>query len=241
MKIDILTLFPQMFDGVLCQSILNRGVENGYLEFSFYDMRDYAKNKHRQVDDAPFGGGQGMLLMPQPAFDCLEDVLAQAKKHRRVLYMSPQGQPLTAQTAKRLSGYEELIVLCGHYEGIDQRVLDTFVDEEISLGDFILTGGEIAAMAVVDAVARFVPGVLGSAASAHEDSFSDGLLEYPQYTRPSEFRGMRVPEILLSGDHQKIAQWRKEQSLRVTKQKRPDLLETAPLTEKERNTFCTKQ
>ena len=182
-----------------------------------------------------------MLLMPQPAIDCLEDVLAQAKKHRRVLYMSPQGQPLTAQTAKRLSGYEELIVLCGHYEGIDQRVLDTFVDEEISLGDFILTGGEIAAMAVVDAVARFVPGVLGSAASAHEDSFSDGLLEYPQYTRPSEFRGMRVPEILLSGDHQKIAQWRREQSLRVTKQKRPDLLETAPLTEKERNTFCTKQ
>lgn len=241
MKIDILTLFPQMFDGVLCQSILKRGVENGYLEFSFYDMRDYAKNKHRQVDDAPFGGGQGMLLMPQPAFDCLEDVLAQAKKHRRVLYTSPQGQPLTAQTAKRLSGYEELIVLCGHYEGIDQRVLDTFVDEEISLGDFILTGGEIAAMAVVDAVARFVPGVLGSAASAHEDSFSDGLLEYPQYTRPSEFRGMRVPEILLSGDHQKIAQWRREQSLRVTKQKRPDLLETAPLTEKERNTFCTKQ
>ena len=241
MKIDILTLFPQMFDGVLCQSILKRAVENGCLEFSFYDIRDYAKNKHRQVDDAPFGGGQGMLLMPQPAFDCLEDVLVQAKEHRRVLYMSPQGQPLTAQTAKRLSDYEELIVLCGHYEGIDQRVLDTFVDEEISLGDFILTGGEIAAMAVVDAVARFVPGVLGSAASAHEDSFSDGFLEYTQYTSPSEFLGMRVPEILLSGDHQKIAQWRREQSLRVTKQKRPDLLETAPLTEKERNTFCTKQ
>lgn len=241
MKIDILTLFPQMFEGVLQHSILKRAIESGCMEFSFYDIRDYAQNKHRQVDDAPFGGGQGMLLMPQPAFDCLETVLAQAKEPRRVVYMSPQGQPLTAQTAKRLSSYEELVVLCGHYEGIDQRVLDTFVDEEISLGDFILTGGEIAAMAVADAVARFVPGVLGSAASAHEDSFSDGLLEYPQYTRPSEFRGMRVPEILLSGDHQKIAQWRREQSLRVTKQKRPDLLETAPLTEKERNTFCTKQ
>ena len=241
MKIDILTLFPQMFDGVLRHSILKRAIESGCMEFAFYDIRDYADNKHRQVDDAPFGGGQGMLLMPQPAFDCLEDVLLQAKQQRRVVYMSPQGQPLTAQTAKRLSSYEELIVLCGHYEGIDQRVLDTFVDEEVSLGDFILTGGEIAAMAVVDAVARFVPGVLGSAASAHEDSFSDGLLEYPQYTRPSEFRGMRVPEILLSGDHQKIAQWRREQSLQVTKQKRPDLLETAPLTEKERNTYCTKQ
>lgn len=241
MKIDLLTLFPAMFEGVLQQSILKRAVENGYLEFAFYDIRDYAKNKHRQVDDAPFGGGQGMLLMPQPAFDCLEAVLEQAKEKRRVVYMSPQGKPLITQMAKRLSEYEELIVLCGHYEGIDQRVLDTFVEEEISLGDFILTGGEIPAMALIDAVSRFVPGVLGSAASAHEDSFSDGLLEYPQYTRPSEFRGMRVPEILLSGDHQKIAQWRREQSLFVTKQKRPDLLESAPLTQEERNTFCTKE
>ncbi len=241
MKIDLLTLFPAMFEGVLQQSILKRAVENGYLDFAFYDIRDYAKNKHRQVDDAPFGGGQGMLLMPQPAFDCLEAVLEQAKEKRRVVYMSPQGKPLTTQMAKRLSEYEELIVLCGHYEGIDQRVLDTFVEEEISLGDFILTGGEIPAMALIDAVSRFVPGVLGSAASAHEDSFSDGLLEYPQYTRPSEFRGMRVPEILLSGDHQKIAQWRREQSLFVTKQKRPDLLESAPLTQEERNTFCTKE
>ena len=171
-----------------------------------------------------------MLLMPQPAFDCLEDVLAQAKKHRRVLYMSPQGQPLTAQTAKRLSGYEELIVLCGHYEGIDQRVLDTFVDEEISLGDFILTGGEIAAMAVVDAVARFVPGVLGSAASAHEDSFSDGLLEYPQYSRPASWNGKEVPEVLLSGDHKKVEAWRHEQSVLRTLRNRPELLEDAELS-----------
>ena len=219
-----------MFDGVLCQSILKRAVENGCLEFSFYDIRDYAKNKHRQVDDAPFGGGQGMLLMPQPAFDCLEDVLVQAKEHRRVLYMSPQGQPLTAQTAKRLSDYEELIVLCGHYEGIDQRVLDTFVDEEISLGDFILTGGEIAAMAVVDAVARFVPGVLGSAASAHEDSFSDGLLEYPQYSRPANWNGKEVPQVLLSGDHKKIESWRHEQSVQRTLRNRPELLEEAELS-----------
>ena len=146
---------------------------------------------------------------------------------------------MTTQTAKRLSEYDELIVLCGHYEGIDQRVLDAFVEEEISLGDFILTGGEIAAMALIDTVARFVPGVLGSAASAHEDSFSDGLLEYPQYTRPSEFRGIKVPEVLLSGDHQKIAAWRRKESLRVTKQKRPDLLQTAALTKQERETFCT--
>ena len=229
-----------MFDGVLCQSILKRAVENGCLEFSFYDIRDYAKNKHRQVDDAPFGGGQGMLLMPQPAFDCLEDVLVQAKEHRRVLYMSPQGQPLTAQTAKRLSDYEELIVLCGHYEGIDQRVLDTFVDEEISLGDFILTGGEIAAMAVVDAVARFVPGVLGSAASAHEDSFSDGLLEYPQYTRPSAWRGREGPQVLLNGHHEKIKKWRREQSLKVTQKARPDLFEKAELTAEEKRAFGRK-
>lgn len=239
MKIDVLTLFPRMFDGVLQQSILKRAIEHGHMEVSFYDIRDFAQNKHRQVDDAPFGGGQGMLLMPQPAFDCLEAVLQGAKQHRRVVYMSPQGQPLTTQTAKRLSEYDELIVLCGHYEGIDQRVLDTFVEEEISLGDFILTGGEIAAMALIDTVARFVPGVLGSAASAHEDSFSDGLLEYPQYTRPSEFRGMKVPEVLLSGDHQKIAAWRRKESLRVTKQKRPDLLQTAALTKQERETFCT--
>lgn len=239
MKIDVLTLFPRMFDGVLQQSILKRAIERGQMEVSFYDIRDFAQNKHRQVDDTSFGGGQGMLLMPQPAFDCLEAVLQDAKQHRRVVYMSPQGQPLTTQTAKRLSEYDELIVLCGHYEGIDQRVLDTFVEEEISLGDFILTGGEIAAMALIDTVARFVPGVLGSAASAHEDSFSDGLLEYPQYTRPSEFRGMKVPEVLLSGDHQKIAAWRRKESLRVTKQKRPDLLQTAALTKQERETFCT--
>lgn len=241
MKIDVLTLFPEMFDGVLRQSILKRAQERGLLEVMFYDIRDYADNKHRQVDDAPFGGGQGMLLMPQPAFDCLEDVLAKAENSRRVVYLSPQGRPLTTRTAKNLSGYEELVLLCGHYEGVDQRVIDTFVEEEVSLGDFILTGGEIAAMAVIDAVARFVPGVLGSAASAHEDSFANGLLEYPQYTRPSEFRGQKVPEVLLSGDHAKIDRWRREQAILTTRQKRPDLLKTAPLTQKERDTFCIKQ
>lgn len=241
MKIDVLTLFPEMFKGVLQQSILKRAQERDLLQVKFYDIRDYADNKHRQVDDAPFGGGQGMLLMPQPAFDCLEDVLSKAEKNRCVAYLSPQGQPFTTQTAKRLSGVDELVLLCGHYEGVDQRVIDTFVEEEISLGDFILTGGEIAAMAVIDAVARFVPGVLGSAASAHEDSFANGLLEYPQYTRPSEFRGQKVPDILLSGDHAKINRWRREQSILTTRQKRPDLLAAAPLTQEEKETFCTKQ
>ncbi len=225
MIIDVLTLFPHMFDGVLQESMLRRAAEQKLLTVVFYDIRDYAQNKHRKVDDYPFGGGQGMLLMPQPASDCLEDVLAKANPSRRVVYLSPKGKPFDQAKAKELAKLEELILVCGHYEGIDQRVLDAYVDEEVSLGDFVLTGGEIPAMAVIDAVARLIPGVLGNEQSAEEESFSQGLLEYPQYTRPGEFQGRAVPEVLISGDHGKIAQWRKEQSQQLTKERRPDLWE----------------
>lgn len=239
MRIDILTLFPGMFTGVLQESILKRAIDRKLLQVAFYDIRDYAQNKHRQVDDYPFGGGAGMVLMPQPAFDCLNAAIGAARGTCRTIYLSPKGTPLTTEVAQRLSREDELILLCGHYEGIDQRVLDTYVDEEISLGDFVLTGGEIAAMALIDCVARFIPGVLGSADSAQDESFSEHLLEYPQYTRPSAFRGQCVPPVLLSGNHAEIERWRREQSLRITRERRPDLLAKAHLTEQERKLYLT--
>lgn len=225
MRISFLTLFPQMFAGVLQESMLKRATEKGLLTFALYDIRAFAENKHHQADDYPFGGGQGMLLMPQPIFDCMAQAEREGTGHARRIYLSPKGTRLTTQVAQRLAQEEELILLCGHYEGVDQRVLDTLIDEEISLGDFILTGGEIAAMALADSVARFIPGVLGDAMSAHDESFSDGLLEYPQYTRPSDFRGLKVPDVLLSGNHAQIQKWRREQAERITRQRRPDLLE----------------
>ena len=239
MRISILTLFPGMFTSVLQESILKRAIDRNLLQVRFYDIRDYAQNKHRQADDYPFGGGAGMVLMPQPAFDCLDAAKAEAHRPCKIIYLSPKGTPLTTQVAQRLSHEQELILLCGHYEGIDQRVLDTYVDEEISLGDFVLTGGEIAAMALIDCVSRFIPGVVGSADSAQDESFSAYLLEYPQYTRPSEFRGQCVPPVLLSGNHAEIEKWRREQSLRITKERRPDLLAKAHLTEKERELYLT--
>ncbi len=233
MRITILTIFPDMFESVLNTSILGRARENGLLDVRCVDIRPFSDRKHKNTDDYPFGGGAGMVMLAQPILDCMESVTGENFRGKRI-YMGPRGSRLTTQKARELAQEQELVLLCGHYEGVDQRALDTCIDEEISIGDYILTGGELAAMVLTDCVARFIPGVLGSAESPEEESFSDGLLEYPQYTRPSELRGMAVPEVLLSGDHAKIRAWRRMEALRATKRFRPDLLENAPLSEKER-------
>jgi len=229
MRIDILTLFPEMFPPVLGASILGRAQSAGILSFGLHNIRDYADNKHRQTDDAPFGGGNGMVMSPQPVFDCMEAVIGDQHPKPRTIYLSPRGKLLTPQIARSLAMEDHLVLLCGHYEGIDERIL-TLIDEEISIGDYVLTGGELPAMVLIDCVARFVPGVLGCSGSAEEESFSDGLLEYPQYTRPANFRGMTVPEVLLSGHHKKIQEWRRLQSLLITRERRPDLFARAELS-----------
>ncbi len=228
MKIKILTLFPDMFLPVLGASITGRAIERGILSVEPINIRDYTKNKHKRCDDYPFGGGAGLVMTPQPLFDCIR--AAKENFPAKVLFMSPKGATLTQEKAKELAQEENLIFLCGHYEGIDQRVIDTFVDEEISIGDYVLTGGELPAMVVIDCLSRHIPGVLGSGESAAEESFSDGLLEYPQYTRPAEYEGLPVPEVLLSGHDANILKWRREQALDVTRERRPELLQSAPLT-----------
>ena len=229
MTIEILTVFPEMFASVLSASILGRACQQGLLEVRPADIRPFSASKHKNTDDYPFGGGAGMVMTAQPVMDAMAAAEARLPGARRI-YLGPRGKKLTTVLARELAKEESLILLCGHYEGVDQRALDTCVDEEISIGDYILTGGELAAMVLVDCVARFIPGVLGSAESPEEESFSDGLLEYPQYTRPRELCGMQVPEVLLSGDHAKIRAWRRRESLRATLRFRPDLLETASLS-----------
>ena len=233
MKFDILTLFPGMFEGPFGESIIKRAVESGLIDIRLHNIRDYAFDKHRTTDDYPYGGGAGMVMKPEPLAACIEEVRA-ARPAARVILTTPQGKPFDQPLAEELAREEELLIICGRYEGVDERVRELFVDDEISLGDFVLTGGEIAAMVIVDAVSRLIPGVLGSDESAAGDSFSDGLLEYPQYTRPPEFRGLGVPEVLLSGNHQEIARWRRRLALQRTWHKRPDLLATARLTEDDR-------
>ncbi len=233
MKIDILTIFPEMFESVLNTSILGRAREQGLIEINCVDIRPFSDRKHKNTDDYPFGGGAGMVMLAQPIMDAMAQVTGN-DFHGRRIYMGPRGTTLTTAKARELAKEDHLVLLCGHYEGVDQRALDTCIDEEISIGDYILTGGELAAMVLTDCVARFIPGVLGSSESAEEESFSDGLLEYPQYTRPSELRGMKVPDILLSGDHAKIKAWRRLESLKATQRFRPDLLAKAALTPKER-------
>ena len=218
MKIDILTLFPEMFD-VLKQSIIGRAVENKNLQINVINIRDFSKNKHKKCDDTPFGGGAGMVMTPQPLYDAITSVKTQQSL---TILMSPRGKTLNQSLVKELSGESHLILVCGHYEGIDERVSQLCVDQEISLGDFVLTGGEIPAMAVVDAVARYIPNVITSE-SLKEESFSNFLLEYPQYTRPQEFKGIKVPEVLISGNHKNINEWRLKKSLELTKKLRPDL------------------
>ncbi len=219
MKFDVLTLFPEMFKS-LDESIIGRAVEKGLIEINLINIRDFSKNKHKKVDDTPYGGGAGMVLMPDVVYDAYSSV---KDENAKVIYLSPQGKVLNQNKVKELSKENHLILLCGHYEGIDQRVLDEIVDEEISIGDYVLTGGELPAMVLIDSVSRYVEGVL-SEDSTKEESFSNNLLEYPQYTRPEEFRGKRVPEVLLSGHHENIKKWREQKSLEITKIKRPDLL-----------------
>ena len=233
MKIAILSLFPEMFESFLSTSISGRAREEKLIDIRPVDIRPYSEKKHKNTDDYPFGGGAGMVMMVQPIVDCVRDMRKQGFSGK-CIYMSPRGKPLTQQKVMELAQEDGLILLCGHYEGVDQRAIDLVVDEEISLGDFVLTGGELAAMALTDAVARYVPGVLGSDESTGEESFTDGLLEYPQYTRPREYEGMEVPEVLVGGDHAKIRKWRREQSLLTTLKMRPDLFDAAEMTAKER-------
>ena len=234
MKIELLTIFPEMFDSFLKASIIGRAREAGLLDIHATDIRPYSQNKHKNTDDYPFGGGAGMLMLAQPIADAMKAVTRPPFQGKRI-YMSPRGVPLTQALAQQLSQEERLVILCGHYEGVDQRVLDKYIDMEISVGDYVLTGGETAAMVLIDCVSRLVPGVLGSAESTGDESFSnDGLLEYPQYTRPRVFEDMEVPEVLLNGDHKKISQWRREQALLATARMRPDLLAAASITPAER-------
>ena len=223
LRIDILTLFVEMFDGFLSTSIVGRAVQRGLVDVQRTNIRDFARDNYGSVDDAPFGGGPGMVLMCQPVFDAVEHVRTQADPPGKVVMLTPQGRPLTQRIVRELGEQGRLILLAGHYEGFDERIRSGLADEEISLGDFVLSGGEIAAMALVDAVVRLLPGALGKDESAHEESFSMGLLEYPQYTRPREFRGMGVPDVLLSGDHARIDAWRRQQAELRTQQRRPDL------------------
>jgi tRNA (guanine37-N1)-methyltransferase len=227
MRIDILTLFPEMFASPLSHSIIQRAQEQGVVAIGITNIRDFAIDKYRKVDDKPYGGGPGMVMMPGPLFDCFEYVERLASVRGRVILLTPQGERFSQAKARQLAQEERLILIAGRYEGFDERIRIGLGAEPISIGDYVLNGGELAAMVIVDAVVRLLPGALGDEDSAKEDSFSEGLLEYPQYTRPEVFRGMRVPEILLSGDHGKIAQWRRRQALERTQQWRPDLLQAS--------------
>lgn len=238
MKIDVLTLFPEMFTPVTEESMLGRAVDKGILDIQLTDIRDYSRDKHNKADDYPFGGGGGMVMMPDPLFGALQSVDAKAKK---VIYMSPRGKILDEEKIRELAQLDSFVIVCGHYEGVDQRVLDYWDAEEISIGDYVLTGGELPAMVLIDSVARLIPGVLGNEDSALNESVYSGLLEYPQYTQPREYEGMEVPEVLLSGNHQNIALWKLEQSLRLTKERRPDLYEVFISHRNDKNEDGTKR
>ena len=221
MKIDVLTLFPAMFAGPLDESIIKRARTKGFLDLKIHDLRDWTHDKHRTVDDRPFGGGPGMLMKPEPLFEAVESL---RREKTRVILFSPSGRKFNQTIARELAQQDDLLLITGHYEGFDERVREALVDDALSVGDYVLTNGALPAMIVVDAVTRLLPGVLGDDESSLDESFSHGLLEYPQYTRPAEFRGMKVPEILLSGNHAEIEKWRREQAKLLTKEKRPDLL-----------------
>lgn len=222
MKIDILTLFPEMFTP-LFSSIMGRATKDNKIEINVINIRDFSKDKHKKCDDYTFGGGPGMLMMPQPIYDAMVSIDGYKDAHK--IYMSPKGKTFNQEMSKSLAkNYEHLIILCGHYEGVDQRILDTMIDEEISIGDYVLTGGELPAMVVVDAISRHIDGVLHSGESAEIESFENGLLEYPQYTKPRDFMGMVVPEVLISGDHKKVDEWRLNEAKKLTEKKRPDIM-----------------
>ena len=231
MRFDLMTLFPDMVNNILAESIIGRAQKSGAVEINLYNIRDYSEDKHRRVDDTPYGGGKGMLMMAPPIYNCYSHILQEQMEHgadferRRVVYMSPAGKVLNQKKAEELVGYDNIIILCGHYEGVDRRIIDEIVDEEISIGDFVLTGGEVPAAILVDCVSRLLPGVLSDPECYEKESISSGMLEYPQYTRPYEFHGVKVPDVLISGHHANIDKWRDERARELTEQNRPDLLE----------------
>lgn len=225
MKIDIITIFPKMFKPILDESIIRRAQKKGLVKIVVHNLRDYSTDKHKKIDDRPFGGGPGMVFKPEPIFRAVEHIKSKIKNQKlKIILLSPRGKKLNQKLAQRLIKYKHLILICGRYEGVDERISTRLADEEISIGDYILTGGELPTMVLIDCVIRLIPGVLGDKDSKESDSFCEGLLEYPQYTRPANFRGMKAPHILLSGNHQKILEWRKRQSYKVTQKKRPDIL-----------------
>lgn len=225
MTFNVLTLFPEMFLSFKTSSIAKRAIESELIEINSVNIRDYTLDKHKKTDDYPFGGGAGMVMTPQPIFDCFDDIAKNSKAKKAInIYMSPKGKKLDDKLVRYYKDYDEINILCGHYEGVDQRVIDELIDEEISIGDYILTGGELAAMVLIDVVMRFIPNVLGNFESPHDESFSNDLLEYPHYTRPADYKGLKVPDILLSGHHKNIEKWRKDKAIEITKKVRPDIL-----------------
>jgi len=229
MRIDLVTIFPRMFDPLIAEGVIARGIKQGLLDIRVWDLRDFATDKHRSTDDEAYGGGPGMVMLGEPVFRCVEAIGG-----GHVLLTTPQGRRFDQNAAKELAAKEWIVILCGRYEGFDQRVIESLQPDEISIGDFVVSGGELPAMLIADAVGRMIEGVVGNTGSVEEDSFFNGLLDYPHYTRPEELRGMRVPDVLLSGHHEKIRKWRKEQALRATLERRPDLLETAELDDEAR-------
>lgn len=228
MRFHIMTLFPEIFNSYMNESIMKRAVEKGIIEVNIYNIRDFSTNKHKKVDDYPFGGGAGMVMTPQPIYDTYKHIIDKFDiKDPRVIYLTPKGKVHNQNIASEMSTFEDVILLCGHYEGIDQRIIDSIVTDEISIGDYVLTGGELPALILIDSISRLIPGVLSQNESFEEESFKDDLLEYPHYTRPREFMGMEVPEVLLSGNHKKIDEWRHEKSIEITKERRPDLYKKA--------------
>ena len=228
MRFHIMTLFPEIFNSYMNESIMKRAVEKGIIEVNIYNIRDFSTNKHKKVDDYPFGGGAGMVMTPQPIYDTYKHIIDKFDiKDPRVVYLTPKGKVHNQNIASEMSTFEDVILLCGHYEGIDQRIIDSIVTDEISIGDYVLTGGELPALILIDSISRLIPGVLSKNESFEEESFKDDLLEYPHYTRPREFMGMEVPEVLLSGNHKKIDEWRHEKSIEITKERRPDLYKKA--------------
>lgn len=234
MKVDVLTLFPEMMDGVFRASILGKAQEKGIVSLNAINFREYSNSKHGTVDDTPYGGGGGMVLKPEPIFLAVEDLVSRTSTTPRIILMCPQGDTFTQRKAEEFAKEEHLIFICGHYEGYDERIREHLVTDELSIGDYVLTGGELPAMVAIDSIVRLLPGVLGNETSAVTDSFSTGLLEYPHYTRPAEFRGWKVPDILLSGHHANIELWRREQALKRTLERRPDLLDKVELTDQDR-------
>ncbi len=240
MRIDILTLFPELCEAVLKESIVGRSRERGLVEINCLNIRDYTTDKHRRVDDTPYGGGTGMILQAQPIYDCFKALCEDTGKRPHLIYLSPQGNVLTQERVKALSAMDNIALLCGHYEGVDERIIEEIVDEEISIGDYVLTGGELPALVLADSITRMLPGVLANDEAFQQESHYSSLLEYPQYTRPNEWHGAQVPDVLLSGHHANIVQWRREQSLQRTWARRPEMLDTAELDKKDQE-FLGKQ